>query len=302
MYYFFDVIDMITIFIVELFITIVTWTILKFSIFKRQMKKRFHANMNKTLLINDELNNEKLLAHKNRKKPEWVKQEVIKIKSYCPQLSCRLIAEVFNKRYEGHRQRSESISKSWVANTVKNHLYEIQVMRRNIKSKPAHKIPFNKVWGMDLTFINQQPILGVVEHHSMNALILKKLKNKTSITILRALLDILENNPKPEFIRTDNELCFNSKLIKFGLWFLGIKKQTIDKHSPWQNGRIERFFGTLKATLKILPTEFKTKEEIPYLLQNFQWWYNNVRMHQNLSYQTPEQIYCQQERLYQQKE
>jgi putative transposase len=67
-------------------------------------------------------------------------------------------------------------------------------------------------------------------------------------------------------------------------------------------GRIERFFGTLKATLKILPAELKTVDEIPYLLQNFQWWYNNIRMHQNLSYQTPEQIYCQQARLYQQKE
>jgi len=39
--------------------------------------------------------------------------------------------------------------------------------------------------------------------------------------------------------------------------------------SPWQNGRVERFFGTLKAALKILPAEFTTADEIPYLLQNF---------------------------------
>jgi hypothetical protein len=38
--------------------------------------------------------------HKNRKKPEWVKQEVIKIKAYGPQLSCRLIAEVLTDDME----------------------------------------------------------------------------------------------------------------------------------------------------------------------------------------------------------
>jgi putative transposase len=65
----------------------------------------------------------------------------------------------------------------------------------------------------------------VIEHNSRKCLSLVTLKDKTSITILRKLLDILEYHPKPQFIRSDNELCFNSKLIKFGLWFLGIEKK-----------------------------------------------------------------------------
>jgi transposase InsO family protein len=33
------------------------------------------------------------------------------------------------------------------------------------------------------------------------------------------------------------------------LALLGVHLQTIDPHCPWRNGRIERFFGTLKQRL-----------------------------------------------------
>lgn len=234
--------------------------------------------------------------HKNRKKPDWVIQEIIKIKAFNSQLGCRSVALIFNSRFESHKTRAETISKSYVANVIKQHRYEIQVLRRKIKSKPPHQIPFNKVWGMDLTFIDGTPIFGAVEHHSRKCLTLQLVKDKRSITLLRALLDILEKYPKPQYIRTGNESCFNSRLFRFGLWFLGIKKQTIDKHSPWQNGRIERFFGTFKSTIESLPENFKNEMELPYLLHSFQWWYNEIRLHQNLNGQTPNSVFNREQR------
>lgn len=227
-------------------------------------------------------------GYKNRPKPDWVKQEIIRSKAINPNLSCRLLAKVFNHRYA---HAAESVSKSYVANILKCHRYEMLTLRKTMKSRPVHTIEFNKVWGMDLTFVNQQPVLGLIEHHSRRVMMLKTLTNKSSLSILRALLEVLDHHPKPRFLRTDNEVCFNSRLIRFGLWFLGIKKQTTEKHCPWQNGRIERFFGTLKHHLRQLPNSCKSEEELPYLLQNFQWWYNNVRLHQNLDYQTPESAY-----------
>jgi transposase InsO family protein len=228
--------------------------------------------------------------------------EVLRIKAFHNQAGCRHIADIFNYRYECHKVTPETVGRTFVATTIRNHLYDIQILRRGIKSKPAHNIPFNKVWGIDLTFINEQPILGVIEHHSRKCLSLKSLKNKSSITILRGLLNVLEHHPKPKFIRSDNEICFNSKLIRFGLWFLGIKKQTIDKHSPWQNGRIERFFGTLKSTIKNLPKSFTNETELPYLLHSFEWWYNEIRLHQNLDGQTPASIHASRLKKYQQRE
>jgi len=225
---------------------------------------------------------------RSRKKPQWVIDEVIKIKAIIPTASCRTIAIIFNQRYANHHPKQESIGKTFVGYTNRKYLYEIQIQRKKIKSRPAYQILFNKVWGMDITFVQQQPILGIIEHHSRKASLIP-IKQKTSITILRTLLDILETTPKPKVIRTDNEICFNSKLIKLGLWILGIKKQTTQKHCPWQNGRVERLFGTLKATIKHLPKQ--NESDLPYLIHSFEFWYNQIKPHQNLDNQTPESVY-----------
>ena len=196
-----------------------------------------------------------------------------------------MISLLFNHRFEN----KESVGKTFVNYTIRQNLYEIQILRKKIKSRPAHAIPFNKVWGIDLTFVQQKPVLGIVEHHSRKALGLVPLKQKTSIVILRTLLDILDHTPAPHYIRTDNEACFNSRLIKFGFCLLGIKHQTIDKHCPWQNGRVERFFGTLKSTLANMPKH--NNSDLPYLMYSFEFWYNQLRTHQNLNNQTPESVY-----------
>ena len=87
--------------------------------------------------------------YKNRKKAEWVINEVIRLKAFHNQAGCRHIADIFNYRYENHRLTPETVGKTFVAAAIKNHLYDIQILRRGIKSKPAHDIPFNKVWGIE---------------------------------------------------------------------------------------------------------------------------------------------------------
>lgn len=91
-------------------------------------------------------------------------------------------------------------------------------------------------------------ILGIIDHGSRDCLCLKGLKSKASITLLRYLLDTIEHYGKPKIIRTDNEAVFTSRLFRFGLSWLNIKHQKVDKGCPWQNGRVERFFGTLKKS------------------------------------------------------
>ena len=182
--------------------------------------------------------------------------------------------------------------------TLSKHAYEIQILRKELKNKAPHKVKFNNTWGIDLTFVNEVPHLGIIEHHSRKVLELIPLEQKSSVNILLALLQILKYYPKPKYIRSDNESCFTSKLIRISLKFLNIKYQTIDLHSPWQNGRIERFFGTFKTTLKLL-LKVETKE-LYYLSYSFIHWYNTIRPHMSLDYQTPDAVYWEQiEKLYQ---
>lgn len=226
------------------------------------------------------------INHCRRKKPQWVINEIIKMQAYMPTLSCRQISEAFNQRFN-----DISIGKSYVAYTIKAHYYHIQAQRKKLKNKPAYTIPFNKIWGMDLTFVNQQPVLGITEHHSRQCLQLIPLQQKTTVTILLALLSLLQHTPKPKMIRTDNEACFNSTLMKAVLRILGIKHQTIQKHCPWQNGRIERLFGTFKKAINPLNT---SQENHWFLCQDFAYWYNHIRPHQNLNNQTPNTVFQQQ--------
>jgi hypothetical protein len=208
------------------------------------------------------------------------------------EVGCRTIANVFNRRFAEDRQMT--VSKTFVNEIVRKHKYEIQILRKKIKNRKPKGVPQNLIWGADLTgkkdsLGNLHNILGIVEHKSRQSLGLSALKGKSSITILRFLLDAVEYYGKPRFLRTDNESVFTSLLFRFSLWFMGIRHQPTEKSCPWQNGRIERFFGTLKE--KLDHWEVSNKEQLEGALAQFRFWYNHIRPHQNLRGKTPAEVW-----------
>ncbi|MBL1275919.1 MAG: transposase family protein [Ectothiorhodospiraceae bacterium] len=226
-------------------------------------------------------------------KPPWVKDEVIRLKALMPDGSCRKIAAIFNRRFENHRQMR--VGRTYVSTVIRKHHYEIQVLRKKIKHRRPKPIAKNRVWGIDLTGKvdgrkNNHAIFGVVEHASRAALILKGLPDKSSITLLRCLLNCIEQYGKPTIIRTDNEAVFTSQLFRFALKMLGIRHHTIDLHCPWQNGKVERFFGTLKQ--KLNHWEVDSLDQLNVALPLFRFWYNHVRPHQYLDDRTPAEVWA----------
>lgn len=63
----------------------------------------------------------------------------------------------------------------------------------------------------------------------------------------------------------------------------------VDKGSPWQNGKIERLFGTLFKEW-IAYRRYMIPESLFQSLGEFQNWFNNEREIQKLGYKTPMQI------------
>ena len=235
---------------------------------------------------------DKQIFYRRQPKPEWVKHEIIRLKALMADAGCRKIAYVFNRRFAEDRQMT--VSKTYANDVIRKHRYEIQILRKKIKNRKPRGAPKNLVWGMDLTGKtaiqgNLIHILGIVEHKSRQSLSLSALKDKSSITILRFLLEAIEHHGKPRFLRTDNESVFTSWLFRFNLWFMGIRHQLIEKSCPWQNGRIERFFGTLKG--KLNQWQVNSKEQLNNALAQFRFWYNHVRPHQNLSGRTPAEVW-----------
>lgn len=89
----------------------------------------------------------------------------------------------------------------------------------HIQPRHAHTIdtacPILTTWGIDITEHRQvadvpQPIFGIIDHGSRRVLKIETLRNRSSIDILRILLDAIEHYGKPKKIRTDNEAIFNS--------------------------------------------------------------------------------------------
>jgi putative transposase len=207
-----------------------------------------------------------------------------------PQAGCRSIALTFNHLWSD--RRGMSVGKSFVAKVVRESQREILEKRRDLRSRQPRPMPRNVVWGLDLTFLpdhgDKPPaVLGILDHGTRLCMTLQRLERKTTIAVLRLLLDAIELFGKPRVLRTDNEALFTSTLMRICLAILRIRHQRSAPFAPWQNGRIERFFGTFKRCLRELLSQQASSVVIDRDLDTFRSWYNHLRPHQNLAGRTP---------------
>src|SRR6266568_369011 len=234
------------------------------------------------------------IAFRARPKPPWVRREVIRLKALMREAgTCRAIEKTFNRRFA--RKKRMTVGRTFVNELIRKHRYQVELEQRRIKNHKPRPVPKNLVWGLDLTGkvdLSQttHSVLAILEHASRAALWLEALQNKSSWTLILRLFEAIQRYGKPRTIRTDNESIFTSKVFRLALFLLGIRHHRIDLHCPWQNGRVERFFGTLKGKLDQLLVE-----SLPALnaaLGEFRFFYNHVRPHQNLGGETPAEAWA----------
>ena len=226
-------------------------------------------------------------------KPEWVRREIIRLKALLPLAGCRAISDIFNRRFAAKSRMT--VGKTFVAELIRQHRYEIEVVRKDIRRARPRSVPKNLVWALDLTGKatldgRTRIVLGVLEHASRAALWLEALETKSSWILISKLIAAIRRYGKSQAVRTDNEPIFVSRTFRFALLVLGIRHQRTDPGCPWQNGRVERFFGTLKARLDRLAVD--SFETLNGALAEFRFFYNHVRPHQNLAGLTPAEAWA----------
>jgi putative transposase len=226
-------------------------------------------------------------AATSRRKPEWVREAVLHLATH--RLSCRQVTDNFNRNH-GHRQ---TIGKTWVHEVVSSNADQIRALRRGTHNLVPPAMEPDKVWALDLTCLRtgdgqMQTILGIIDHGSRAVMRLKRLPRKCAWTLLGHLCLTVARHGRPAALRTDNESMFTSRLWRLALWWMNIRRQRTKVRQPWQNGRIERLFGSLKPLLRQLQPP--SGAALQQALDEFGWFYNHVRVHLHLAGRTPMEV------------
>jgi transposase InsO family protein len=229
----------------------------------------------------------------HRRKPQWVRREIVRLAALLSRPTCRAIAEILSRRFA--QSRKMTVGRTFVNSVLRAKRYEIEVEKRRIKNAKPRQLPRNRVWGLDLTGKTDTGgrlhfVLGLLDHGTRANMSLVALVNKSSFALLGHLFLAIGRFGKPRAVRTDNEPIFTSRMFRFALALLGIRHQRTDPGCPWQNGRIERFFGTLKERLDRLAVD--SAEALNGALAEFRFFYNHVRPHQNLAGFTPAEAWA----------
>jgi putative transposase len=230
------------------------------------------------------------VEHANRRKPDWVIQEVLRLKVLMGHAGCRQITATFNRLHQAHATKTCTIGKSFVAHCIQTHQHTLVDLRRAMRNALPRPVPVNAVWAMDMTFYTdtsgtQHAAIGMLDHGSRLVLCLQTLLKRNSWAMLGHLCFAIARHGKPKRLRTDNERVFTSWVFTTFLKLAGIGHQRIQTCAPWQNGRMERLFGTLKPLLRQLL--IPSKAALQQALEEFTLFYNHVRPHQNLGGLTP---------------
>ncbi len=248
-------------------------------------------------------------AH-GRRKPDWVRLAVLALGRELPLAGYRTLAYCFNLHHVGQLDghgRGVTVSKSFVSALLRVQRYAAVQARQ--RAYTAKREPIQTTWGMDLTGLplmdgSSLAVFGVIDHGSRAILSLSPVVKRNSLVLLGKLLLAMGSYGLPHSVRSDNEGVFKSLAFTVVLTLLGVRQQFTELASPWQNGRMERFWGTLKFELQTTVRrsvaqgiavqtrmKFASVAAMGCLLEAFKSSYNGERPHQSLEGDTPAAVW-----------
>ena len=224
------------------------------------------------------------------RKPEWIRRAVLRYHECHPEWSHRKLADVFNQRY---RAEGFSVGRTWVRELCKKQAYEALHRRREWKHRMPTPQPCRHTWGFDASQVRdrqglQHVVLGIVDHGSRLNIALRRVRRFNVWTLLGTLFLAFGEHGVPLALKLDNHPVHHARWFKRVMRVAGVRLSFTELASPWQNGRIERLFGTLKAALR--GYAIADARHLDLSLAQFRFWYNAVRPHQHLGGRTPLQV------------
>ena len=126
-------------------------------------------------------------------------------------------------------------------------------------------------------------ILTIVDEYSRECLAIVVARRMRSTDVLETLAALCMTYGVPAHIRSDNGSACTAALVRRWLEALDVQTLFIEPGSPWENGYVESFNGTLRDEL-VDREVFYTLTEAKVLIERWRREYNTVRPHSARGY------------------
>lgn len=208
-----------------------------------------------------------------------------------------------NPRY-GYRRIWALLSRKRQINRKRVHRLwkraQLQVKRRSrrrVRSTPPPRLVAtkpNQVWAYDFVedrdvHGNVLRILTVMDEFTREGLDIDVARSTSAERVISRLEHLVRVHGAPASLRSDNGPEFVALAVQSWLAECQIRTLYIDPGCPWQNGKEERFNGTVRDECLNL-YRFNSVHEAHVRLQAYRCHYNDERPHSALGYQTPSEF------------
>lgn len=152
----------------------------------------------------------------------------------------------------------------------------------------------NHVWAYDFVEDRTETgrklrVLTVADEFTRECVTVEVEYRMNATFVAQTLLRLFGERGVPKFVRSDNGPEFIARHLMRALAGRGVEARHIEPGSPWQNGRNERFNGTLRDECLNLET-FHNRDHARALIKLFGRSYNERRPHSSLGYLTPKEF------------
>jgi putative transposase len=129
-------------------------------------------------------------------------------------------------------------------------------------------------------------ILTVMDEFTREGLALEVTYSTSAEQVVAVLRTLFTQHEAPGYLRSDNGPEFVAQVVQTWLASCHVETLYIEPGKPWQNGKEERFNGTVRDECLNLHV-FQSLSEARVRLAAFRHHYNTERPHSRLGYLTP---------------
>lgn len=227
------------------------------------------------------------------KKCTELKSEIVKLSKKYPTMGYKKITALLRKK--GHCVSKKLVQKvrreEYLQVATKKSKTRRQGLSTGLPTKATHK---NHVWSWDFMYDYTQrggaiKVFNVIDEYTRECHVIHIDRALRSEDVRNVMVDMIEEQGTPEYIRSDNGSEFIATTIQEFLKSQGIKTLYIAPGSPWQNGFTESFNSKLR-------NEFFERELIYTLMEarimaeDWRHFYNYERPHRSLGMMTPKEF------------